>query len=113
MIAGFLEPDGGKRSYRRRDDQSPRTGAGEMSSTPDALFPTSRPRQRRLRPARDGTAKPKIDELVAWALDLVRMPEYEQRRASELSVTMQRVALARALVKRPLSCSTSPSRPLT
>ena len=41
-------------------------------------------------------------ERVGWALDLVRMPGYEGRRASELSGgQMQRVALARALVKRP------------
>lgn len=50
----------------------------------------------------DRMPKPELEERVGWALDLVRMPGYEQRRASELSGgQMQRVALARALVKRP------------
>jgi ABC-type Fe3+/spermidine/putrescine transport system ATPase subunit len=50
----------------------------------------------------DRLPKAEVEERVGWALDLVRMPGYERRRASELSGgQMQRVALARALVKRP------------
>jgi ABC-type Fe3+/spermidine/putrescine transport system ATPase subunit len=50
----------------------------------------------------DRLAKSELEDRVRWALELVRMPGYEQRRASELSGgQMQRVALARALVKRP------------
>ena len=50
----------------------------------------------------DRLPKEEVDERVGWALELVRMPGYEARSASELSGgQMQRVALARALVKRP------------
>jgi spermidine/putrescine transport system ATP-binding protein len=50
----------------------------------------------------DRTPKAEIARRVKEALELVRLPGYEKRRAKQLSGgQQQRVALARALVKRP------------
>ena len=49
-----------------------------------------------------GKKKPEIRAAVARALELVRLPGYEQRRPSELSGGQrQRVAIARAIVNEP------------
>jgi spermidine/putrescine ABC transporter ATP-binding subunit len=48
------------------------------------------------------TSKEKIKERVAWALDLVKLTEFKNRRPNQLSGgQQQRVALARAIVFEP------------
>ncbi|KAA3631915.1 MAG: ABC transporter ATP-binding protein [Proteobacteria bacterium] len=50
----------------------------------------------------EGKPQPEVDEAVHWALSLVNLDEYAQRRAPLLSGgQQQRVALARAVVNRP------------
>jgi len=105
VIAGFLEPTAGSVQIAGREmtNVPPHRRPVNMVFQRPTLFPHLNVHDNVAFGLRvDGTGRLEIDELVGWALDLVRMPEYEQRRASELSGgQMQRVALARALVKRP------------
>lgn len=105
VIAGFLQPTEGtvRIAGREMTNVPPHRRPVNMVFQRPTLFPHLDVHDNVAFGLRvDGTSKAEIDELVSWALELVRMPEYEQRRASELSGgQMQRVALARALVKRP------------
>jgi ABC-type Fe3+/spermidine/putrescine transport system ATPase subunit len=101
MIAGFLIPDQGRILLRGRDitDAPPyRRDVGLLFQS-YALFPHMSvfdnvafgPKMRRER-------KAQIRERVRWALDLVRLPGFDERRPYELSGgQQQRVAVARVL----------------
>jgi putative spermidine/putrescine transport system ATP-binding protein len=101
MIAGFLLPDEGRVILRGRDiTDAPayRRDVGLLFQN-YALFPhmTVRgnvgfgPRMRR-------QSRRKIAERVRWALDLVQLSGFEDRRSNELSGgQQQRVAIARVL----------------
>ncbi len=105
VIAGFIEPTAGSIAIGGRDvtGERPHRRPVNMVFQRPTLFPHLDVFENVAFGLRvDGMAKAEVAERVAWALALVRMPGYEQRRASELSGgQMQRVALARALVKRP------------
>jgi ABC-type Fe3+/spermidine/putrescine transport system ATPase subunit len=105
VIAGFIEPTQGSVAVGGREMTrvSPHRRPVNMVFQRPTLFPHLDVFENVAFGLRvDRLAKPELEERVAWALDLVRMPEYGPRRASELSGgQMQRVALARALVKRP------------
>ena len=101
MIAGFLQPDDGRVILRGRDiTDAPayRRDVGLLFQN-YALFPhmTVRgnvgfgPRMRR-------QSRREIAERVRWALDLVQLSGFEDRRSNELSGgQQQRVAIARVL----------------
>ncbi len=104
VIASCIEPTMGSVSIAGQDMarvSSHRRPVNMVFQQP-TLSPPRRLRERRLRSAFRQAAQERSAEQVGWALDLVRMPGYERRRAVELSGgQMQRVALARALVKQP------------
>ena len=101
MMAGFVLPDEGRILLRGRDvTEAPpfRRDVGLLFQS-YALFPHMTvfqnvafgPRMRR-----EGRAK--IRERVRWALDLVRLPGFDERKPQELSGgQQQRVAVARVL----------------
>ena len=105
VIAGFIEPTRGSVSIAGQD----MTGVSSHQRPVNMVFqrPTLFPHLDVFENVAfglrvDRPPKEEIADRVGWALDLVRMPGYERRRAVELSGgQMQRVALARALVKRP------------
>jgi ABC-type Fe3+/spermidine/putrescine transport system ATPase subunit len=105
VIAGFVEPTEGSVAVGGRD----LTGVSAHRRPVNMVFqrPTLFPHLDVFENVAfglriDRLPKGELEERVAWALGLVRMPGYERRRATELSGgQMQRVALARALVKRP------------
>jgi ABC-type Fe3+/spermidine/putrescine transport system ATPase subunit len=105
VIAGFIEPTQGTIAISGREmtDVSPHRRPVNMVFQRPTLFPHLDVFENVAFGLRvDRMDRPEIEERVAWALDLVRMPGYEGRRSGELSGgQMQRVALARALVKRP------------
>ena len=105
VIAGFIEPSAGTVSIGGRDMaavKAYRRPVNMVFQRP-TLFPHLDVYENVAFGLRvDRLPKEEVDERVGWALELVRMPGYEARSASELSGgQMQRVALARALVKRP------------
>jgi putative spermidine/putrescine transport system ATP-binding protein len=101
MIAGFVLPDEGRILLRGRDvTETPpyRRDVGLLFQS-YALFPHMSvfdnvafgPKMRR-------ESKARIRERVRWALDLVRLPGFDERRPHELSGgQQQRVAVARVL----------------
>jgi ABC-type Fe3+/spermidine/putrescine transport system ATPase subunit len=105
VIAGFIEPSAGTVAIGGRTMNSvrPHRRPVNMVFQRPTLFPHLDVFENVAFGLRvDRLLKEEIDERIGWALDLVRMPGYEGRRASELSGgQLQRVALARALVKRP------------
>jgi ABC-type Fe3+/spermidine/putrescine transport system ATPase subunit len=105
VIAGFIEPTAGTVSIagEEMNGVSPHRRPVNMVFQRPTLFPHLNVFENVAFGLRvDRMADEEVSERVGWALDLVRMPGYERRRASELSGgQMQRVALARALVKRP------------
>jgi ABC-type Fe3+/spermidine/putrescine transport system ATPase subunit len=105
LIAGFIEPSQGSIRLAGRDMTrvSPHRRPVNMVFQRPTLFPHLNVFENVAFGLRvDRMPRPELEERVAWALELVRMPGYEGRRSSELSGgQMQRVALARALVKRP------------
>jgi ABC-type Fe3+/spermidine/putrescine transport system ATPase subunit len=105
VIAGFIEPTKGTVSIGGEDmtDVSAHRRPVNMVFQRPTLFPHLDVFENVAFGLRvDKLPADEVAERVSWALDLVRMPGYEKRRAAELSGgQMQRVALARALVKRP------------
>jgi ABC-type Fe3+/spermidine/putrescine transport system ATPase subunit len=105
VIAGFIEPTRGTVSIGGEEmtDVRPHRRPVNMVFQRPTLFPHLDVFENVAFGLRvDKLPKEEVAERVGWALDLVRMPGYEKRRAAELSGgQMQRVALARALVKRP------------
>jgi ABC-type Fe3+/spermidine/putrescine transport system ATPase subunit len=105
VIAGFIEPTEGSVAVggQEMDRVSPHRRPVNMVFQRPTLFPHLNVFENVAFGLRvDRLDKAELEQRVGWALDLVRMPEYGRRRASELSGgQMQRVALARALVKRP------------
>jgi ABC-type Fe3+/spermidine/putrescine transport system ATPase subunit len=105
VIAGFIDPTEGSVAVGGRDvtRMSAHRRPINMVFQRPTLFPHLNVFENVAFGLRiDRLPKADLGERVRWALDLVRMPGYERRRASELSGgQMQRVALARALVKRP------------
>ncbi len=105
MIAGFLEPSGGRILFGDRDvtDLAAEKRHAGMVFQSYALWPHLSVfenvafglRVRRL-------AAAELSKRVGEALEMVRMGEYAQRRPNQLSGgQQQRVALARAIVFRP------------
>jgi ABC-type Fe3+/spermidine/putrescine transport system ATPase subunit len=105
IIAGFVEPTAGTVTIGGQDMGSVRSHRRPVNMVfqRPTLFPHLDVFENVAFGLRvDRLPKDEVSERVGWALELVRMPEYADRRASELSGgQMQRVALARALVKRP------------
>jgi ABC-type Fe3+/spermidine/putrescine transport system ATPase subunit len=105
VIAGFIEPTQGSVSVGGQDMSrvSAHRRPVNMVFQRPTLFPHLDVYENVAFGLRvDRLPKSEVEQRVGWALELVRMPGYERRRASELSGgQMQRVALARALVKRP------------
>ena len=105
MIAGFIDPTGGKIEFNGRDvtHLPPNKRNTGMVFQSYALWPHMTVSQnvafglsvRKL-------AKAEVEERVAEALRAVRMEQYAERKPNQLSGgQQQRVALARALVVRP------------
>lgn len=105
VIAGFLEPTHGSVAIGGRDvtHLSPHRRPVNMVFQRPTLFPHLDVFENVAFGLRiDRMPKSELEERVAWALELVRMSDFVNRRSNELSGgQMQRVALARALVKRP------------
>ena len=105
MIGGFELPTGGRILLRDRDITTapPDKRPVNMVFQHYALFPHLDVGENvafGLR--RRGVERGEIGRRVGEALELVRLPGYERRRATQLSGgQQQRVALARALVNRP------------
>lgn len=105
MIAGFEEPDSGRILIRGKDmvGVPPYRRPVNTVFQNYALFPHMTVagniafglRMKRM-------PKPEIEQRIAWALELINLPGYENRRTDQLSGGQrQRVALARALVNEP------------
>jgi ABC-type Fe3+/spermidine/putrescine transport system ATPase subunit len=105
VIAGFINPTEGSVAIAGQDMNgvSPHHRPVNMVFQRPTLFPHLDVFENVAFGLRvDRMRADELTERVAWALELVRMPGYEGRSATELSGgQMQRVALARALVKRP------------
>ena len=105
IIAGFVEPSAGTVTIGGSDMSSVRSHRRPVNMVfqRPTLFPHLDVFENVAFGLRvDRLPKQEVNERVTWALELMRMPDYAERRASELSGgQMQRVALARALVKRP------------
>ncbi len=105
MLAGFEKPTSGRIYIDETDvtDWPPYERPVNMMFQSYALFPHMSVSQNiafGLRQER--MAKKTIQDKVKWALDLVQMSDYGDRKPSQLSGGQrQRVALARSLVKEP------------
>ncbi|MER3554206.1 MAG: Fe3+/spermidine/putrescine ABC transporter ATP-binding protein [Meiothermus sp.] len=105
MIAGFEEPDSGRVVIAGKD----MTGIPPYKRSVNtvfqnyALFPHMTVAQNIAFGLRmKKMPKPQIEERIVWALELINLPGYENRRTDQLSGGQrQRVALARALVNEP------------
>jgi putative spermidine/putrescine transport system ATP-binding protein len=105
LIAGFAIPDGGTIELRGRDVGALPPYARDVNTVFQdyALFPhmtIGENVEYGLKIAK--VAKPERKQRATEALELVRLPGYEDRKPSQLSGGQrQRVALARAIVNRP------------
>jgi spermidine/putrescine ABC transporter ATP-binding subunit len=101
MLAGFVVPDAGEIRLRGRDitDTPPHRRDVGLLFQNYALFPHMTVYENvGFGPRMRGSGKAEIRERVHWALDLVRLSEFGDRRPSELSGgQQQRVAVARVL----------------
>jgi ABC-type Fe3+/spermidine/putrescine transport system ATPase subunit len=101
MIAGFITPDVGSIRLRGKDitgDPPYRRDVGLLFQS-YALFPHMSVFDNvAFGPKMRGTPKPEVREKVRWALNLVRLIGFDERKPHELSGgQQQRVAVARVL----------------
>lgn len=101
MIAGFITPDAGSIRLRGKDiteDPPYRRDVGLLFQS-YALFPHMSVFDNvAFGPKMSGAPKVEMRERVNWALNLVRLPGFEERKPQELSGgQQQRVAVARVL----------------